>query len=188
MNKITPLTMTEREAQNAGTVATDRQGETTERSGRNDPREIPGFPRPGSGMATQAPEAPIPLDPLALDPVEALHLGLGGQPSGVAEYACEVFASIEGRLRLVVNERDTLLKRIAMLKDVIAKMDKLFGAAIRERDEARDGEGVREVVLKAELRAAQRDTHNAIYLAALLFCALCWREGWRVALWIWRML
>lgn len=136
----------------------------------------PPFFDPGPGVAdvenlhrtaTQAPEAPIPLDPLALDPVDVAQLD---------------------RIQELVDGRETLLKRIAMLKDVIAKMDKLFGAAIRERDEARDGEGVREVVLKAELRASERDTRNAIYLAAFLFCALCWREGWRVWLWIWRML
>ncbi len=48
MNSTNPKPMTEREAQNAGTEASDQQGETPELSGRNDPREIPALPSPGA--------------------------------------------------------------------------------------------------------------------------------------------
>ena len=97
MNKITPQPMIEREAQNAGTVATDRQGETPELSGRNVPREIPGFPRPGLGCgpANRPPDA-------ALDPADVAQL--------------ERIQALADDRQMAMSQRDSLLEQVKTLE------------------------------------------------------------------------
>ena len=137
-----------------------------------DGANLPADPGPGvtdvenlHRMAAQAPEAPIPLDPLALDPVDV------------------AFLDIEDRLSVVMAERDSLVEQVKALEMHVASSDRMMGVLIRECNKARDGEGVREVVLVAVLRAEQASTRRATYLAALLFCALCWAGAallWRL--------
>jgi hypothetical protein len=43
-------------------------------------------------------------------------------------------------------------------------------------------------ILVSELLAEQRTTRRLTALTVILFCGLCWLEGWRAALWLWRLL
>lgn len=81
------------------------------------------------------------------------------------------FLGQEDRIRALVEERNWLEKRIEVLSVALVEECK--------------GTGTREVALVAKLREEERSTRRASYLAAALFIALCWCEGWRVALWVW---
>ena len=79
-----------------------------------------------------------------------------------------------GRIQAVVDERNDLQKQVHSLH--------LYAQTLLDR------EGVREVALIAKLRDEERATRRACYLAAALFIALVWREGYAVGMWLWRLL
>lgn len=53
------------------------------------------------------------------------------------------------------------------------------------RDDLDRAEGVKTILI-GELLEEQRATRRASYLAAVLFCLLCYAEGWRILAWLWR--
>lgn len=106
----------EREAQNAEAEASAHQGETPELSGRNDPREIPGFPRPGPDqrsyeseteryrrMANRPPDA-------ALDPTDVAMLDLEQRARRNIAEVNRLYDWVD-KLLTGVSNRDAIIKR-----------------------------------------------------------------------------
>jgi hypothetical protein len=182
--KIPPQPMIEREAQKPETAAAARQGETPERSGRNDPREIPGFPRPGLSSSLSADQLlahvriagrPGPSDPgPGVYDVENLHRMANRPPDAALDPVSVIMLDLENRAKAEMERRDAVESRLKAQVDWWA-------------------EGVF-VAWKREERL-KRTIRQLVWICGPVICALFWANVWlgweyicQVAAWIWGLL
>lgn len=88
-------------------------------------------------------------------------------PDAVVDQVSVIMLDLENRAKAEMDRRDA---REAILKAEIDQVESV------------------KAILIGEVLAEQQTIRRLTLICVVLFCALCWLEGWRVATWIWRWL